>query len=62
MKDLFWMLPVVFAISVVLGGCRAERIGPIFFESGKTFGKIFAAIVVIVVVLQIVLWFIPRIV
>lgn len=62
MKDLLFLFPVVFAISLVLGGCRAERIGPIFRESGKTFGKILGAIVVIVVVLQIVLWFIPRIV
>jgi hypothetical protein len=62
MREALWILPILVAIAVVLGGCRAESLGAILRESSKTFGRILGAIVVIVLVLQVVLWFIPRIV
>jgi hypothetical protein len=61
-KELVWIFPIIAAISLVLGTCRARNLRPILKESGLSFGRILGAIVLIVIVLQVVLWFIPRVV
>ena len=61
MIEFLFILPIVLAISFVLGACRARTTPGILIESARTFGRIVAAMVLVILVLQGVLWAIPRV-
>ncbi len=61
MSTLVWCLPVLAAIALVLGGCRAETPDRILPEAGRSFAKLLGGLILLGLVMQGLLWAIPRI-
>ena len=61
MKDFLWIFPILASIAIVLGGTRAETLGPIVKEAGRSFVKLSLGILVLCVALEAVLFAVPRI-
>ena len=60
MSALIWMLPILLAIAVVLGGTRAETLDRISVEAGKSFLRLTVGMALLAVVLQVLLYAVTR--
>jgi len=59
MIELLWILPILLAIALVLGGTRGDTLKRMFCESGKSFAKLVAGIFLLCVAVQVVLHVVP---